>query len=241
MDENITGQILDAIPSPLLMWLTDGRLRECTELTPYTSSNTSNRNSLQEQSYHILCTKMLSLTKATRTKYYDVLFCFPALWAHMQTNLFGFLLHFLACVHTCSLAKNTDTEYSAMIIHHWWTIRIDDKMWTDEQEDGGSVHSAWADELVRIFREGQLEFRGHCANFMRFPSPGLPLTPITPTQQSSPPPTGCDRTKCNLIRIIKDEEGIQLMLTEMCQTASWEPSASVMTEWFFLCYYRHFD
>ena len=47
MDKNITGQILDAIPSPLLMWLTDGRLRECTELTPYTSSNTSNQNSLQ--------------------------------------------------------------------------------------------------------------------------------------------------------------------------------------------------
>ena len=53
MDKKITGQILDAIPSPLLMWLTDGRLRECTELTPYTSSNTSNRNSLQDHSYHI--------------------------------------------------------------------------------------------------------------------------------------------------------------------------------------------
>ena len=53
MDKKITGQILDAIPCPLLMWLTDGRPRECTELTPYTSSNTSNRNSLQDHSYHI--------------------------------------------------------------------------------------------------------------------------------------------------------------------------------------------
>ena len=90
----------------------------------------------------------------------------------------------------------------------WWTIRIDDKMWTDEQGDGGSVHSAWADELVRIFREGQLEFRGHCANFMRFPSPGPPFTPSPPPNNPVHPATGCDRTKCNLIRIIKDEKGI---------------------------------
>ena len=50
MDKKITAQILDALPcpAPLLVCLTDGRsLRECTELTPYTSSNTSDQNSLQ--------------------------------------------------------------------------------------------------------------------------------------------------------------------------------------------------
>ena len=51
MDKKITGQILDAIPSPLLRWLTDGRPRECTELTPYTSSKFTSRSQLSHLVY----------------------------------------------------------------------------------------------------------------------------------------------------------------------------------------------
>ena len=49
--------------------------------------------------------------------------------------------------------------------------------------------SAWVEEPGRIFRERQLEFRGHCANFMRFPSLDLassPPKPPKPTHRRSP-------------------------------------------------------
>ena len=113
------------------------------------------------------------------------------------------------------------------MIPHWWTIRIDDKMWTDEQEDGGSVHSAWADELVRIFREGQLEFRGHCANFMRFPSPGLPSPPSPPPNNPVHPPLG-----------VTGQSAISLELSKTKRESSWcwqkcarQPPGNLLLVW----------
>ena len=85
---------------------------------------------------------------------------------------------------------------------------------------------------MRIFRERQLEFRGHCANFMRFPSLDLASSPPNPPNPHTEEALSAYDPH-NLVGGALVDEGVwcDILLTKKCHHVAWEqPATSVMTE-----------